>query len=89
MRRVHGSSACTSPLRRARSDDARGARHVHQVTEEHVLSVFTACGTIVDSRMCGDPNSALRFAFVEFDSEEAVAKARMRWRKDARVAALP
>jgi polyadenylate-binding protein len=49
------------------------------VTEEHVLHAFTCCGTIVDSRMCGDPNSALRFAFVEFDSEDAVTKAR-RWR---------
>jgi polyadenylate-binding protein len=47
-----------------------------QVTEEHVLHVFAGCGTIVDSRMCGDPNSALRFAFVEFDSEDAVVKAR-------------
>ena len=47
-----------------------------QVTEEQVLHVFTGCGTIVDSRMCGDPNSALRFAFVEFDSEEAVGRAR-------------
>ena len=26
--------------------------------------------------MCGDPNSALRFAFVEFDGEDAVTKAR-------------
>ena len=41
-----------------------------------MLHVFTGCGTIVDSRMCGDPNSALRFAFIEFDSEEAVSKAR-------------
>lgn len=46
------------------------------MTEEHVLHVFAGCGTIVDSRMCGDPNSALRFAFVEFDSEDAVVKAR-------------
>ena len=63
--------------------DARAGRAVtrarvaaRQVTEEQVLHVFAGCGTIVDSRMCGDPNSALRFAFVEFDSEDAVSKAR-------------
>ena len=37
---------------------------------------FSQCGAVVDSRMCGDPNSALRFAFIEFDGEEAVTKAR-------------
>lgn len=51
-----------------------------QVSEEQVLHVFSGCGTIVDSRMCGDPNSALRFAFVEFDSEEAVSKVRVHTR---------
>ena len=39
---------------------------------------FSQCGAVVDSRMCGDPNSALRFAFIEFDGEEAVTKARSR-----------
>ena len=37
---------------------------------------FSQCGAVVESRMCGDPNSALRFAFIEFDGEEAVTKAR-------------
>jgi polyadenylate-binding protein len=46
------------------------------MSEEQVLHAFSGCGVVVDSRMCGDPNSALRFAFIEFDGEDAVAKAR-------------
>lgn len=34
--------------------------------------MFMPCGTIVDCRLCCDLNSALRFAFIEFDSEAAV-----------------
>jgi hypothetical protein len=41
-----------------------------------MLHAFSGCGAVVDSRMCGDPNSALRFAFIEFDGEDAVTKAR-------------
>ena len=52
-----------------------------QVSEEQVLQAFSGCGAVVDSRMCGDPNSALRFAFIEFDGEEAVTKARPAWRR--------
>jgi len=29
---------------------------------------FGECGTVVDCRICGDPNSAMRFAFIEFSS---------------------
>ena len=47
-----------------------------QVSEELIRDLFSQCGAVVDSRMCGDPNSALRFAFIEFDGEEAVTKAR-------------
>ena len=47
-----------------------------QICEEQVLQAFAGCGAVVDSRMCGDPNSALRFAFIEFDGEEAVTKVR-------------
>ena len=50
--------------------------HVVQVSEEQILQAFSGCGAVVESRMCGDPNSALRFAFIEFDGEEAVTKAR-------------
>lgn len=45
-----------------------------QVTEEQLASLFINYGQVVDCRVCGDPNSVLRFAFVEFtDSEGAQA----------------
>ncbi|GMH40628.1 hypothetical protein BSKO_08532 [Bryopsis sp. KO-2023] len=36
------------------------------VTEEQLANLFSDCGVVVDCRVCGDPNSAMRFAFVEF-----------------------
>jgi RNA recognition motif-containing protein len=44
------------------------------VTEDNLLAVFAACGSIQESRMCGDPNSSFRFAFIEFEAENSVAK---------------
>lgn len=44
------------------------------MTEDHLAYAFSSCGDVIDCRSCGDPNSALRFAFVEF-AEEAAAKA--------------
>ncbi|GMI75598.1 CTC-interacting domain 10 [Hibiscus trionum] len=41
-----------------------------QVTEELLAGLFQSCGPVVDCRICGDPNSVLRFAFVEFYKEE-------------------
>ncbi|KAL8150323.1 hypothetical protein V2J09_020131 [Rumex salicifolius] len=41
-----------------------------QVTEEQLAALFINCGQVVDCRICGDPNSVLRFAFVEFTDEE-------------------
>ncbi|KAJ6760415.1 POLYADENYLATE-BINDING PROTEIN-INTERACTING PROTEIN 10 [Salix purpurea] len=41
-----------------------------QVTEEQLAGLFIHCGQVVDCRICGDPNSVLRFAFVEFTDEE-------------------
>ncbi|KAL0331588.1 UNVERIFIED_CONTAM: Polyadenylate-binding protein-interacting protein 11 [Sesamum angustifolium] len=41
------------------------------ITEEHLAALFLGCGQVVDCRICGDPNSVLRFAFVEFTDEEA------------------
>jgi len=52
-----------------------------QVTEEQLAAAFQVCGQVVDCRVCGDPNSAMRFAFIEFYSEDGVHKARRpRWR---------
>ncbi|KAK8455581.1 hypothetical protein SEVIR_4G143000v4 [Setaria viridis] len=36
------------------------------VTEQKLAEVFSTCGQVVDCRICGDPNSVLRFAFIEF-----------------------
>ncbi|KAG0462107.1 hypothetical protein HPP92_020583 [Vanilla planifolia] len=41
-----------------------------QVTEEELATLFLNCGQVVDCRVCGDPNSVLRFAFIEFTDEE-------------------
>ncbi|KAL5664936.1 hypothetical protein ACJX0J_025044, partial [Zea mays] len=45
------------------------------VTEENLTTLFINCGQVVDCRMCGDPNSVLRFAFIEFADEEGARAA--------------
>ncbi|KAJ3692661.1 hypothetical protein LUZ60_011756 [Juncus effusus] len=47
----------------------------HQVTEEQLAALFINCGQVVDCRVCGDPNSVLRFAFIEFTDEEGARTA--------------
>ncbi|KAK4489794.1 hypothetical protein RD792_000435 [Penstemon davidsonii] len=47
----------------------------HQVTEEQLAGLFIGCGQVVDCRVCGDPNSVLRFAFIEFTDEEGARNA--------------
>ncbi|WOL05235.1 polyadenylate-binding protein-interacting protein 12-like isoform X1 [Canna indica] len=47
----------------------------HQVTEEQLAVLFINCGQVVDCRMCGDPKSVLRFAFIEFTDEEGARAA--------------
>ncbi|KAK1306195.1 Polyadenylate-binding protein 2 [Acorus calamus] len=46
-----------------------------QVTEEQLAALFINCGQVVDCRVCGDPNSVLRFAFIEFTDEEGARAA--------------
>ncbi|KAJ6851642.1 polyadenylate-binding protein-interacting protein 11-like isoform X1 [Iris pallida] len=46
-----------------------------QVTEEELAALFVNCGQVVDCRVCGDPNSVLRFAFIEFTDEEGARAA--------------
>lgn len=46
-----------------------------QVTEEQLAALFINCGQVVDCRICGDPNSVLRFAFIEFTDEEGAGNA--------------
>ncbi|KAK3042852.1 hypothetical protein RJ639_001125 [Escallonia herrerae] len=45
------------------------------VTEEQLAALFINCGQVVDCRVCGDPNSVLRFAFIEFTDEEGARNA--------------
>ncbi|TKY74026.1 Polyadenylate-binding protein-interacting protein 11 [Spatholobus suberectus] len=45
------------------------------VTEEQLAALFLNCGQVVDCRVCGDPNSILRFAFIEFTDEECARAA--------------
>ncbi|KAK4796515.1 hypothetical protein SAY86_028841 [Trapa natans] len=45
------------------------------VTEEILAALFNSCGQVVDCRVCGDPNSCLRFAFIEFTDEESARAA--------------
>ncbi|GMH19719.1 hypothetical protein Nepgr_021560 [Nepenthes gracilis] len=46
-----------------------------QVTEEQLAALFINCGQVIDCRVCGDPNSVLRFAFIEFTDEEGARNA--------------
>ncbi|OAY69182.1 Polyadenylate-binding protein-interacting protein 11, partial [Ananas comosus] len=46
-----------------------------KVTEEQLAALFINCGQVVDCRVCGDPNSVLRFAFIEFTDEDGARAA--------------
>eukprot|EP00955_Chlamydomonas_euryale_P056073 356305-Chlamydomonas_euryale.AAC.3 len=49
--------------------------HTHaQVTEADLAEYFSDCGWVIDCRICGDPASATRFGFIEFQSTDAVPK---------------
>ncbi|CAN8259369.1 unnamed protein product [Cochlearia groenlandica] len=47
----------------------------HSVTEEALAGLFSNCGQLVDCRICGDPHSVLRFAFVEFGDDQGAWEA--------------
>lgn len=67
--------------RAQREDSIRRTVYVsdidQMVTEEQLAALFINCGQlqVVDCRVCGDPNSVLRFAFVEFTDEESARAA--------------
>ncbi|PSR96474.1 Polyadenylate-binding protein [Actinidia chinensis var. chinensis] len=68
-KRVNGRA-----FRAQREDNIRRTVYVseidHFVTEERLAALFSGqCGQVVDCRICGDPHSHLRFAFVEFADE--------------------
>ncbi|KAK6777140.1 hypothetical protein RDI58_023857 [Solanum bulbocastanum] len=72
-RRMHGRS-----FRAQRENSIRRTVYVSDldinITEEQLAALFSAYGQVVDCRVCGDPHSRLRFAFVEF-ADEYSAKA--------------
>lgn len=47
----------------------------HNVTEEQLAALFSGYGHVLDCRVCGDPHSRLRFAFVEFSDENSARAA--------------
>lgn len=51
-------------------------RTLAQVTEEQLATFFSECGRVVDCRICGDANSAMRFAFLEFSEVDAAHRVR-------------
>ncbi|KAK8986511.1 hypothetical protein V6N11_010067 [Hibiscus sabdariffa] len=73
-RRLNGRS-----FRAQRDDSVRRTVYVSDIdqaiTEEQLAGLFSNCGQVVDCRVCGDPNSVLRFAFVEFADEEGARAA--------------
>ncbi|KAI3465973.1 hypothetical protein Pfo_022636 [Paulownia fortunei] len=60
-------------FRAQREDSIRRTVYVsdidHNITEERLAALFSSYGQVVDCRVCGDPHSRLRFAFVEFADE--------------------
>ncbi|KAH6764137.1 CTC-interacting domain 9 [Perilla frutescens var. frutescens] len=64
-RRMSGRAA-----RAQREDSIRRTVYVsdidHNITEERLAALFSSYGQVLDCRVCGDPHSRLRFAFVEF-----------------------
>ncbi|XP_039038525.1 polyadenylate-binding protein-interacting protein 9-like [Hibiscus syriacus] len=73
-RRLNGKA-----FRAQRDDSIRQTVYVsdidQNVTEEQLAGLFSNCGHVVDCRVCGDPHSVLRFAFVEFADEEGARAA--------------
>nr|ABK22180.1 unknown [Picea sitchensis] len=73
-RRLNGRN-----IRAQQEDSVRRTVYVcdidHQVTEEQLAALFINCGQVIDCRICGDPNSVLRFAFIEFADEQGARAA--------------
>ncbi|KAH9779659.1 polyadenylate-binding protein-interacting protein 9 [Citrus sinensis] len=66
-------------FRAQREDSVRRTVYVsdidQNITEERLAGLFSSCGQVVDCRVCGDPHSVLRFAFVEFADEHGARAA--------------
>eukprot|EP00210_Caulerpa_lentillifera_P000560 g541.t1 len=74
-----GSSSRSRAVQKELKDNAKRTVYIsdidQQVTEEELANLFVDLGSVVDCRVCGDPNSAKRFAFIEFSDEEGATKA--------------
>ncbi|WOL09103.1 polyadenylate-binding protein-interacting protein 9 [Canna indica] len=75
-----GRKRMNDKARRAeREDSIRRTVYVsdvdQHVTEEKLAEIFANCGQVVDCRICGDPHSVLRFAFIEFSDEDGARTA--------------
>ncbi|XP_047967052.1 polyadenylate-binding protein-interacting protein 9-like isoform X2 [Salvia hispanica] len=60
-------------VRAQREDSVRRTVYVseidHNITEERLAALFSTYGHVLDCRICGDPHSRFRFAFVEFGDD--------------------
>ncbi|XP_064967837.1 polyadenylate-binding protein-interacting protein 11-like isoform X3 [Musa acuminata AAA Group] len=57
------------------SDGSSNNQPNRRVTEEKLAEIFATCGQVVDCRICGDPHSVMRFAFIEFSDEDGARTA--------------
>ncbi|KAI4333397.1 hypothetical protein L6164_018218 [Bauhinia variegata] len=73
-RRLNGRT-----IKAQRDDSIRRTVYVsdidQHVTEERLAALFSSCGQVIDCRICGDPHSVLRFAFVEFADDQGARAA--------------
>ena len=77
---INGQSSKRGPQRQRRNEEQiRRTVYIsdvdHAITEQDLAVFFQHCGAIVDCRVCGDANSAMRFAFIEFRSESGARAA--------------
>lgn len=74
-----GRTVFDTSLEIDRSDKVKRTVYVadvhHQVSESQLAKFFNVCGPIVDYRICGDTNTVLRFAFIEFHSIQSAKEA--------------
>ncbi|KAJ1428340.1 RNA-binding domain superfamily [Sesbania bispinosa] len=67
---IHSSQSNGRVLKAQTEDSIRRTVYVsdidQHVTEERLVALFSSCGPIIDCRICCDPHSVHRFAFVEF-----------------------
>ncbi|KAL4458563.1 hypothetical protein ABPG75_013428 [Micractinium tetrahymenae] len=75
-RRRGGASG---PVARRNEEKVRRTIYISDISEAcseaQLAGFFRDCGQLVDVRVCGDPNSSMRFAFIEFTTEDSAVQA--------------